>query len=126
MYTIIKHLHMLLAILSLAGFMARGVLRLLDSPRLKTRFARVTPHLVDTALLLSGLWLAWIWRMHEHLQPWLVAKLVALVLYIGLGMVAFRFAGTTAGRVVAWLAAITVFIYIFSVARTKLVLPVPV
>ena len=126
MYTFIKHLHMLLATLSLAGFIVRGALRLLDSPRLKTRFARVAPHVVDTALLLSGLWLAWIWRMHEHLQPWLVAKLAALIVYIGLGMVALRFAGTTSARAVAWLAAISVFIYMFAVARTKLVVPIPV
>lgn len=119
----IKHLHMSLALLSLAGFVLRGVLHLRQSPWVRRRFARVAPHLVDTALLLTGLWLAWLWRMHEALQPWLVAKLVALLVYIGLGMLAFRFARGAGRRGLAWTAAICVFLYMFAVARTKMVLP---
>ncbi|MFO7641353.1 MAG: SirB2 family protein [Candidatus Competibacteraceae bacterium] len=125
MYSTIKTLHFSLAFLSLAGFVARGVLHLRHSPWVKRRFARVVPHLVDTGLLLTGLWLAWVWRMHEHLQPWLLAKLVALLLYIALGMLAFRFARSDGTRALAWGAAIGVFLYMLAVAHTKRPLPLP-
>jgi uncharacterized membrane protein SirB2 len=123
MYTLIKHLHMTLAILSLAGFMVRGVLHLRRSTLVRHRLSRIAPHVVDTALLLTGLWLAWIWRMHEYMQPWLMAKLIALLVYIGLGLVAFRFAPTTACKALAWCAALGVFGYMLAVANTKSVLP---
>lgn len=125
MYQIIKHLHMTLALLSLAGFVLRGILHLRRSALVRRRFARVAPHAVDTVLLLTGIWLAWLWRMHEQFQPWLGAKLIALVIYIMLGMMAFRFAGSARGRLVAWIAAVLVFLYMFTVARTKLVIPLP-
>lgn len=123
MYSTIKTLHFSLAFLSLAGFVARGVLHLRHSPWVKRRFARVAPHLVDTGLLLTGLWLAWIWRMHEYLQPWLLAKLIALLLYIALGLVAFRFARSDVTRTLSWGAAIGVFLYMLAVASTKQALP---
>jgi uncharacterized membrane protein SirB2 len=78
---------------------------------------------VDTGLLLTGLWLAWVWRMHEHLQPWLLAKLIALLLYIALGLLAFRFARSDGTRALAWGAAIGVFLYMLAVAFTKQVIP---
>lgn len=123
MYSTIKSLHFSLAFLSLAGFVARGVLHLRHSPWVKRPFMRVAPHLVDTGLLLTGLWLAWVWRMHEHLQHWLLAKLVALLLYIALGMLAFRFARSDGTRALAWGAAIGVFLYMLAVAHTKQAVP---
>jgi uncharacterized membrane protein SirB2 len=125
MYLTVKHLHMSLAFLSLAGFVLRGLLHLRHSPLLRRPFVRIAPHVVDTVLLLTGLWLAWFWRMHETLQPWLVAKLIALVCYILLGMAAFRLARSPGARTIFWFAAIGVFLYMLAVARTKLVLPFP-
>ena len=50
----IKSIHVGSVCLSIAGFIARGVLMLRDSPLLKARFVRVAPHVVDTALLASA------------------------------------------------------------------------
>jgi uncharacterized membrane protein SirB2 len=122
-YLAVKHLHMTLALISIAGFILRGILHLRRSGLVRTRFARVAPHVVDTTLFLTGLWLAWLWRVHEVFQPWLGAKLVALLAYIALGVVAFRLARTAPGQAVAWGAAVAVFLYMFAVARTKLVIP---
>lgn len=123
MYLIIKHLHITLALVSITGFIARGLLHLRHSPWVRHGILRVTPHIVDTFLLLSGLWLAWVWRMHEFLQPWLVAKLVALLIYIVLGMMAFRLARRDTSRAVAGVLAIMVFAYMLAVAHTKQILP---
>ena len=45
--------------------------------------------------------------------------MIGLVVYIALGMVAFRWAKTMRARVIAWLAAQVVFFYIVGVAITK-------
>ena len=52
-------------------------------------------------------------------MPWITAKLLALLLYIGLGMVALRFGRTQRVRVAAWVAALMVAAYIVSVALNK-------
>jgi uncharacterized membrane protein SirB2 len=55
-------------------------------------------------------------------QNWLTAKIIALLIYIALGMIAFRFAKTNRAKITAWLLAIVVFGYIVMVALKKSVL----
>jgi uncharacterized membrane protein SirB2 len=52
-------------------------------------------------------------------DKWLSAKVLGLLLYIGLGMIALRFGKTRRARVSAWIAAQLVFFYIVLVAVTK-------
>ena len=70
-------------------------------------------------LLLSALALAWTLRISPGSAPWLMAKIVGLVVYIGLGMVALRPRIAMPVRASAWLAALATFAYIVSVALTK-------
>jgi uncharacterized membrane protein SirB2 len=63
--------------------------------------------------------LAWILRLSPWHAPWLAAKIAGLFAYIGLGLVAFRFAATPRMRVACWLAALLVFGYVVSVAMVK-------
>ena len=51
--------------------------------------------------------------------PWLAAKLVALLAYIGLGALALRPGRSKGARAAAWLAALAVFAYIAAVAVTR-------
>ena len=48
------------------------------------------PHINDTLLLLTGISLAIIAGFNPLQQPWLMAKIMALFVYIGFGMVAFK------------------------------------
>ena len=76
-------------------------------------------HVVDTVLLLSAITLAiWIQQDPVH-DSWLSAKVVGLLAYIGLGMVALRFGKTLKTRIVACIAAQAAFFYIVMVALTK-------
>jgi uncharacterized membrane protein SirB2 len=90
-----------------------------DSPRLAARWVRVVPHANDTVLLVAALYLA----SFHGLQPWIVAKLVALVAYILIGMVALRRGPTKPVRVAGWIVAQLVFLYIVAVAVIKNPLP---
>ena len=121
---IVKTLHMACALLSITGFFARGLLMIKDSPLLQARFVKIAPHIIDTVLLVSAIILATQWGLAALQMPWLLAKIVALIVYILLGMVALRRGRTKSARVVAWLAALVVFAYIVSVAVTKNPIPI--
>lgn len=88
------------------------------SPLLQQRWVKIAPHGIDTVLLTSAILLAWQLGYSPMNSPWLAAKIIALLLYIGLGMVAFRFAQTNQQRLIAWLSAQLVFIYIVAAAIT--------
>ena len=60
-----------------------------------------------------------VWGVSPLQLDWLSAKLVALLVYIGLGMVALRFGRTRRHRATALLLALCSAVYMFSVAYTK-------
>lgn len=118
-YTAIKFVHQAAAALSVGGFFVRGLGMLRGAAWLRSRFVRSAPHVVDTVLLGSALVLAWIAGFTPGNSPWLTAKIVALLAYIGLGMLALKPGRPLAWRAGAWLAALAVFGYIVSVALSK-------
>ena len=89
-YPMLKHLHMTLALVSLLLFLYRWSLALAGSGRLQQKWLKVLPHINDTFLLLFGVLLAVTLQMSPGQQPWLLAKLIALVIYIGLGVMALK------------------------------------
>lgn len=115
-YALLKSAHVALALLSLAGFALRGYWMLRASPLLKRRLTRVLPHVVDTLLLASGVALAVWTRLNPAHQPWLAAKLTALVVYIVLGTLALKRGRTLRVRVAALAGALAVFGYMLAVA----------
>jgi uncharacterized membrane protein SirB2 len=108
-FGILKSIHVTCALLSICGFALRGYWVLSDDHRRDYRLAKVLPHLIDTLLL-------FIWGASPFDLPWVIAKIVALLAYIGLGMVVMRFANSQEVRVTAYLAALAVVAYIVSVA----------
>ena len=89
-YAALKLLHQGAVALSITGFVARGLGSFAGAAWVRGRAARTLPHVVDTVLLLSALALAWMLRLTPGAAPWLAAKIVGLLLYIGLGMLALR------------------------------------
>ncbi len=119
---VIKALHVVCVALSFAGFFIRGILMLKDSTLLHLRWMKITPQLVDTLLLVSAIILAIQLRFSPLEQPWLMAKIIALLVYIGVGLVALRFGRSKRIRLFAWLSGLVIFTYIVSVALGKSVL----
>lgn len=118
----LKTIHVTFVVLSFAGFFIRGIWMLKDSPLLQQRWVRITPQVVDTVLLVSAIVLAVQLKFSPMEQPWLMAKIIALVVYIGAGLVALRFGRDKRIRLLAWLFGLLVFLYIVSVAMSKSVL----
>ena len=119
LYLTLKAVHVGCAVLSISGFALRGILMLADSPLLAARFARVAPHVVDTVLLASALWLAALIGQYPFVQGWLTAKVLALIAYIVLGTVALKRARGKAARAIAFALALGTAAYIVSVALTR-------
>jgi uncharacterized membrane protein SirB2 len=115
-YLVLKYVHLAAVAASFVLFFLRGLWMMLDSPQLQRRWVRIAPHVNDTVLLAAGIWLAIALRLAPGESAWLMAKLVALVVYIGLGMLALRFLRSKGRRVAAWLAALAVFGYMVAVA----------
>lgn len=122
-YSVIKQLHVATVVVSFVLFFARGVWMITDSPLLQRRGVRVVPHINDTVLLAAGVTLAVLLHQYPLVHGWLTAKVLALVAYIGLGMVALRRGRTKGIRVAAWIAALLAFVYMLAVAVTKSVNP---
>lgn len=91
---------------------------LLDHPLLSHRVVKIAPHIIDSALLASAIFLAIQIKQYPFSDNWLTAKLLALLAYIGLGIIALGRGKTKRIRTVALVLAITTFGYIVSVART--------
>lgn len=118
-YTLLKYLHVICVVLSYFGFLGRGILMIQESPALHARWAKIAPHAVDTGLLASAVALAAVLEQYPLVHAWITAKVIALLPYIGLGMVALKYGRTRRVRIAAWVAAQLVFFYIVAVARTR-------
>lgn len=118
-YALLKHIHVAAVLVSATLFVLRGFWMLTDSPRLRDRWARVVPHVNDTVLLAAGFAMAWMARLQLAANPWLVAKLVGLAIYIVLGSIALKRGRSRAVRTVAFVAALAVLAAIVASALTK-------
>lgn len=122
-YSLLRLVHVATVYVTLALFLLRGVWMLRDSPRLAQRWVKIVPHLNDTLLLAAAIGMLVVAEMNPLAQPWLLAKILGLLAYIGLGTVALKRGRTKPLRVKAFVAALGVFAYIVAVAVTKQVVP---
>lgn len=118
-YFLIKKLHVLFVLLSIGGFLLRGAWMLSGSALLEHRVTRTLPHVIDSLLLITAIALAVMIAQYPFVAGWITAKVVGLVAYIVLGVIALRRGPTLAIRLSALLAAVATYAWIVSVAITK-------
>lgn len=118
-YTLLKLIHVTSVSISFCLFLLRGLWMIRASDMLKQRWIKILPHVNDTVLLLSAILLASVIQQNPIANLWLTAKVLGLLTYILLGMVALRFGKTRKIKISAWILALIVFGYIVLVALTK-------
>lgn len=118
MYAILKHLHLIALSLSFVLFFVRGVLMIRHSSSVNHRSFLIAPHIINAVLIGSGVTLTIVLGLSPSTQSWLMAKLIALIVYIGLGVIAFKHSNPNI-RKILWVIALVVFIFIVSIAITK-------
>lgn len=111
LYLALKHLHLTCVALSLLLFIYRGGLMYLAPQQLKARWIKIVPHVVDTFLLLSAIGLCLILRQYPFVSGWVTAKVIGVIVYIGLGTIAIK-----RRKSWAFILALLCFAYIASVA----------
>ena len=118
-YDELKAAHVASAAASLALFVLRGAWMIGAPHRLKRRWVRVVPHVIDTVLLVSAIALAVMIGNYPGTHGWLTAKVAGLFAYIVLGSIALKLGRTRGVRIAAFAAALAMFAYIVSAAITK-------
>lgn len=117
-YLNIKALHMACAYASIVLLVIRHVLNLRGVNWRRSRALRFMPMVVDTVLLAAGISLMFITNQYPFVNSWLTVKILLLVVYIFLGVLALKPTDRPASRRAPFLAAAAVFAFIISVATT--------
>ena len=113
-----RNIHITCVILTFVLFFIRGVWMIMESDLLQRKWARRIPPVIDTVLLGSAIYLAVTIHQYPFVHGWLTAKVLALFVYIGLGMLALTYGRTKTIRVSSWIASLLCFFYIVAVAYT--------
>jgi uncharacterized membrane protein SirB2 len=117
-YLQIKWVHVWAVILSGSLFALRGALTLAGSRLAQHPVPRYLSFAIDTVLLTAALMLTTIVQQYPFVQGWLTVKVLLLVVYIVLGTIALKRGRTRRQCAIAYVAALAVFAFIASVART--------
>ncbi|MBC7010923.1 SirB2 family protein [Pseudoalteromonas sp. BZK2] len=122
-YLAVKHTHMLFAVLSIILFYVRSFSRLKTSVLAKNKAVFIGSHSIDTLLLISAVALIVMAGFNPLEQSWLLEKIILVVAYIVLGVVAAKQSANSAKLV---LLAITTLILLaigyLASAKTALLL----
>lgn len=118
-YNEIKTIHIVAALTSGTFFALRGAaingfgaLWPLWAP------VRYVSYAIDTVLLVAALMLVTITRQYPLVEAWLTVKLLAVIGYIVLGTFALKRGKSRTTRWIFFAAAMTVFGFIITIART--------
>ena len=115
MYPALKHSHLLFVAISILLFEYRFILKMMKKTTGKT--LKIVPHVNDTLLLATGISLAYIAQINPIHQIWLGSKIVALLFYIGFGMMALKSKGNKS--IMGYILATACFVFILFTAITK-------
>lgn len=114
-----KHLHLTAIALSFALFAIRFVLVMKSSPMLQKKWLKITPHIVDTLLIISIVMLCVELSVYPFANEWATSKLIGLVLYILSVAFALKWARNNVMRIVGFAGAIAWLTITASIAVSK-------
>lgn len=106
MYMMAKHLHLTAVALSVTLFLIRFLWAQKNPLILEKFWAKVLPHIIDTVLLGSAVWLCVIISQYPLVNGWLTFKVVGVVAYIVFGLIALKKAKTAPVKWLAFIAAL--------------------
>ncbi len=89
-YLFVKYSHQIFVTITILVFNIRFFLLWRHPDKPLAGIWKALPHLNDTMLLFTGLWLMKITHFSPFNAPWLGSKILLLLVYIGLGMVMMR------------------------------------
>jgi len=118
-YLVVKKIHMSAAVLSFLGFLLRGYWMMMGSKLLNAKPTKVLPHIIDTVLLGSAIYLVFASQMYPFVVNWITAKVILLIAYILLGTVALKRGKTKKVKIGAFVVSVLIICAIFGIASAK-------
>ena len=116
---LIKHLHMSLAVLSICFFTLRFASLLFKSEQLNKKWVKISPHVIDTLLLVLGFTLMMKLALNPMEHQWLAEKLLAMVAYIVTGYYTLKLARNRSMQIIGYLGAMGWVLLVIRLAMTK-------
>lgn len=116
-YSEIRLVHIAAVLVSGGLFALRGLALNLGATWAKAAPLRYLSYTIDTVLLTAALMLMTIVQQYPVVHAWLTVKVGLLIAYIVLGYFAFWGARTRTARRGCWIAGLTLYGFIISVAR---------
>lgn len=86
---------------------------------LQKKWVKVVPHVVDTVLLASAITLCVLIAQYPFVNAWVTEKLMAVLLYILMGLVALKLGRTNSIRWIGFVGAICWLLFAAKVAVFK-------
>ena len=117
-YVPIKSVHIAAVLASGGLFALRGGLLLAGVRWAMSAPLRYLSYTIDTVLLTAALMLATLLPGAVFANGWLAVKLTLLVVYVALGSFALKRGRSQRIRALCFVAALTVYAFMYSVART--------
>jgi uncharacterized membrane protein SirB2 len=112
------HLHVTAVVISLALFSFRFALKYKGSKILEKKWLKITPHVVDTILLGSAIWLLTLSSMTQ-VDGWVASKVIGVIMYILSGFFALKWAKTNRSRIIGFVCAVIWIMLTASVGFSK-------
>ncbi|KLV01415.1 invasion protein [Photobacterium aquae] len=122
MYFAVKHLHLVAIALSVLLFVVRYGLMMANSSWSDKKFFKITPHVVDTVLLLSGVALMFITGFWPFTPAggWMTQKLSCVLAYIALGYFTLKVGSNKVFKTFAFFGALGWLMAAAKIAMTKM------
>ena len=111
------YIHMGCVLISILLFLWRGTAMWIERPVTNILYRRILPDSVDTVLLASGIYMAFVLEYSLFESGWSVAKIIGLLAYIILGAEALKYGRSKLVKRSCFIAAIAVFTFIVTAAR---------
>ncbi|NVK56485.1 MAG: SirB2 family protein [Alteromonadaceae bacterium] len=119
MYMMAKHLHLTAVGLSILLFLVRFLYGQIKPEFLTRKWVKIVPHVIDTILLGSAAWLCVILAQYPLVNAWLTVKVLGVIGYILMGLLALKWAETKIMRWVGFVGALLCLAVTAKVAITK-------
>ena len=113
---VVKYVHIVAVSVTFALFFVRGLWVLRAYPSPQESWIRYVPHVVDTVIVVSALVFLWDTRNLGWPGPWLTVKLTLIAVYVLLGIVVLKFAQGLGIKVLTWIAALSMFLFVTTIA----------
>ncbi len=116
LYILTKHLHLTCVVLSISLFIFRTGIRWIPIQRLQSvKILKILPHVIDTVLLCSGLYLAYLLSF----PYFIMVKLFAVFLYILFGFGVMKFAKNRRQALLYFTGSMTCLLFVLGCALCK-------